>query len=390
MLIDVHLIQNHSPANLNRDDLGAPKTCYFGGVLRSRISSQSIKRSIRMSEEFELLRNGVRTRQLATLIAGRSAGTSAADVEAILADCGLAPKPGKKPKKKKGEEEAEAVSSTGSSKMLVYTTEHAITTMAGLLDSKAGVNLAEAFGDIISQDKFSPDMALQGRMLETGKLKDTTVEASLQMAHAISTHGARPEVDYFIAADDIKGEDHGAGYLDEAMFASACYYKYYSIHWEGLKKNLADKGALAAHTVGAYLRASAVVSPTGKQNSYAAHNLPEGILVEIREQNMPISYANAFARPVPLGEDLIERSIEQLGQYAYDSGIGYGAPVKRIWYSMNLRHPLTVVEDGKNINVATENVRTLDELVDGVLASLDYSWADVKSIRSADQIPAAL
>jgi hypothetical protein len=47
MLIEIHAIQNHSPANLNRDDLGAPKTCYFGGVLRSRLSSQCLKRSIR-------------------------------------------------------------------------------------------------------------------------------------------------------------------------------------------------------------------------------------------------------------------------------------------------------------------------------------------------------
>ena len=62
MLIEIHAIQNHSPANLNRDDLGAPKTCYFGGVLRSRISSQCLKRSIRMSEEFKQLLGGIRTR----------------------------------------------------------------------------------------------------------------------------------------------------------------------------------------------------------------------------------------------------------------------------------------------------------------------------------------
>src|SRR5919106_6806226 len=74
MLIEIHAIQNHSPANLNRDDLGAPKTCYFGGVLRSRISSQSIKRSIRMSREFEQLLGGVRTRQLARLIADNLTG----------------------------------------------------------------------------------------------------------------------------------------------------------------------------------------------------------------------------------------------------------------------------------------------------------------------------
>jgi CRISPR system Cascade subunit CasC len=74
MLIEIHAIQNHSPANLNRDDLGAPKTCYFGGVLRSRISSQCIKRSIRMSKEFEALLGGVRTRQLAKAIADELGG----------------------------------------------------------------------------------------------------------------------------------------------------------------------------------------------------------------------------------------------------------------------------------------------------------------------------
>ena len=47
MLVEIHVIQNHSPSNLNRDELGAPKTCIFGGVTRARISSQCLKRSIR-------------------------------------------------------------------------------------------------------------------------------------------------------------------------------------------------------------------------------------------------------------------------------------------------------------------------------------------------------
>ena len=42
MLIEIHMIQNHGPSNLNRDDLGAPKTCLFGGVTRARISSQCL------------------------------------------------------------------------------------------------------------------------------------------------------------------------------------------------------------------------------------------------------------------------------------------------------------------------------------------------------------
>ena len=103
MLIEIHAIQNHSPSNLNRDDLGAPKTCYFGGVLRSRISSQCIKRSIRMSKEFEKLLGGIRTRQLATLIADKVTGKT--DVrkraEKIMTLCGLKPK---KTNKKSDEE----------------------------------------------------------------------------------------------------------------------------------------------------------------------------------------------------------------------------------------------------------------------------------------------
>src|SRR5271157_1993429 len=263
MLIEIHAIQNHSPANLNRDDLGAPKTCYFGGVLRSRISSQCLKRSIRMSPEFEQLRGGVRTSQLAKEIAE---GVTGKDVrkraESILKACGLEPK---KSKKQDGEDEQE---NADRSKMLVYTTQEAIAQMAKLLqnaDGKKDEELAKEFGKLISESVAVPDMALCGRMLETGVLKDTTVEAALQVAHAISTHEARPEVDYFVAADDVHGDDAGAGLVGEAMFGAACFYKYFSIDFETLKQNLKGNQELAAHTVGAFIRGAALSNRTGKQ-----------------------------------------------------------------------------------------------------------------------------
>ncbi len=68
MLVEIHVIQNHAPANMNRDEQGNPKTAIFGGVQRARISSQCLKRSIRKSTVFasalagqEL---GIRSRQL--------------------------------------------------------------------------------------------------------------------------------------------------------------------------------------------------------------------------------------------------------------------------------------------------------------------------------------
>lgn len=47
MFIELHIIQNFPPSNLNRDDTGQPKGTDFGGIPRARISSQALKRSIR-------------------------------------------------------------------------------------------------------------------------------------------------------------------------------------------------------------------------------------------------------------------------------------------------------------------------------------------------------
>lgn len=50
--IELHILQNFPPANLNRDDNNMPKDAYYGGWRRSRVSSQSWKRAIRTSAEF--------------------------------------------------------------------------------------------------------------------------------------------------------------------------------------------------------------------------------------------------------------------------------------------------------------------------------------------------
>ncbi len=372
MLIEIHAIQNHSPANLNRDDLGAPKTCYFGGVLRSRISSQCIKRSIRTSEQFKALCGGIRTRQLAKLIAEKVTGKADVKKRAakILKECGIAPKDEDK------------------SDMLVYTTQEAIQEMAALLqdgDGKTDEQLAQAFGNLIADRTAVPDIALSGRMLETGVLKDTTVEAALQVGHAISTHEARPEVDYYVAADDIPGDDAGAGYVDEAMFASACFYKYFSIHWETLVENLKGNEELAAHTVGAFIRAAALANPTGKQNSFAAHNPPDALLIEIKDT--PVSYANAFAKPAAQGErDIIAQSIAQLAQYVHDLDVGYGQPRQRFWFSPNLRYTLSAVQDKKEIALSENNLRALDELIPAVIAAIGHDWEEVQKVVANHEV----
>ena len=51
--VQLHLLTNYPPSNLNRDDTGRPKSALVGDAMRLRISSQSQKRAWRTSEVFE-------------------------------------------------------------------------------------------------------------------------------------------------------------------------------------------------------------------------------------------------------------------------------------------------------------------------------------------------
>ncbi len=386
-LIQIHMIQNHAPSNLNRDDLGSPKTCYFGNVLRLRISSQCLKRSIRMSNEFRRLRGGIRTRRLAELIAEGMSEDVRKRVEKILDIGGISPR---RARSRSEETESEAQGS----KMLVFTTRSAIKEMRNLLAQTAKKQpgekeAAREFARIITQRTAAPDMALFGRMLEPTQNEqkiwddlNTTVEAAAQVAHAISTHEAHPEIDYYVAVDDIPGKDPGAGYVDEAMFGSACYYKYFSISWDALLENLTgfpgNREHLAAHTIGAFIKAAALTCPTGKQNSFAAHNPPEAIMVELRDY--PLSYSNAFVNPVRATDtDLVTRSIMQFVKYVKDIDAGYGKPTSRFWFSPNLRHRF-VSDLSEKEDSEVKSLGSLDDLISHVIEGINpaLSWDEAR------------
>jgi len=109
--------------------------------------------------------------------------------------------------------------------------------------------LAKTMGEFTS----APDVALFGRMLAR---KPTTIilDAACQVSHAISTHRASMDMDFFTAMDDLKTDDEtGAGMMGVIAFNSACFYRYARIDWEQLVSNLGgDKAALdnCPHTRG--------------------------------------------------------------------------------------------------------------------------------------------
>lgn len=331
MLIQIHLLQNYAPANLNRDDTGSPKDAVFGGVRRGRISSQCLKRSIRKSQVFSesFAERGLlasRTRLLPELIAEELNVIQAesAITEAIVARI---PEFGRESGKNKatdddGAGEAESAESAAT-KQLIFIDRNELRPMAEKLlaiyqeEGKARwskLKINEITRKLGASTPRSVDVAMFGRMTTSEAFEN--VQAAVQVAHALSTHTLAQEFDYFTAVDDISGES-GAGMIGDVEFNSSTYYRYINIHWEQLVANLGDDRALAAEAVLALIEAAATAQPGGKQNSFAAHNLPDLILIEISRRNLPVSYANAFLNPVrkPGNGSIMAESIERLGEY---------------------------------------------------------------------------
>lgn len=349
MLIEIHMIQNHSPSNLNRDDLGAPKTCIFGGATRARISSQCLKRSIRRSPQFAAALEkdgGVRTRRLIELIAKEAAGNDnpldkqhCEAIRKVFADGGVGFK------------------NENTFDILFFLPKSAIVSMGDAVREEKP-DLGSAFAAIVGKFIKTPDIALFGRMTEFDakgpfrRLKGQfAVEAALSAAHAISTHEVVNEVDCFTAADDVPGQDAGAAHFNEAMFNSACFYKHFVIDFEQLTKNLAGDADLARTTVKCFIEAAAMANPSGKQHAFAAFNLPDGVLVEVKTKSAtPVSYANAFADPVPDKSErgLIAESIARLGRYVHHLAAGYGIEAERFWFSPDPDNRRTWIDASNN------------------------------------------
>ena len=392
MLIEIHMIQNHSPSNLNRDDLGAPKTCLFGGVTRARISSQCLKRSIRRSPDFQQAMEqdgGVRTRRLITVLAEKAHGSEPAPDDLIEFVAKAFEKGGVKRDPTKDDANA--------TNILMFVPQTTLERMADEVrkarqEKAKADDLCEALAVLLGQKAAVPDIALCGRMTELDsdglfRKIDFHVEAALSAAHAISTHEVVNEVDYFTAVDDLAAGT-GAAHVNEAMYASACFYKHFCIDWDQLVRNLGDNVELARLTLRQFIYAATMSTPSGKQKSFAAFNPPEGILVEVKtERCTPISYANAFADPVPLKapRGLIGESIARLGQHVREIADGYGIEAKRFWFSPSGRHSLVHVD--RQADKSGEEKAVIDG--DGNIPSLDVLVSEVmKVVEQAGNAPA--
>jgi CRISPR system Cascade subunit CasC len=316
-LVEIHLLQTVAPSNLNRDDTNSPKDAMFGGYRRARVSSQAQKRAARVAfRDFLPEENlGVRTRLLKSELVdrlkkqGRDEEKAGVAVEAALGSAGF------------------GVKDDGRTEYLLFLGRSEIDRLADLIDENfdslsaqqqkgkakgrnVPAELERALGSIFDGGK-AVDVALFGRMLaDKPKLNQ---DAAAQVAHAISTHKVDREFDFYTAVDDLAPEEEtGAGMMGDVEFYSATLYRYATLDLDKLVENLHDDKDLALRGALAFLRSFISTLPSGKQNTFAAHNPP--VFIALRAgKGLPRNLATAFERPVyPREKSLSGHSAEAL------------------------------------------------------------------------------
>ena len=325
--VDIHIIQNLPPSCVNRDDSGSPKSAIYGGVRRLRVSSQSWKRAARLyfDDLLDASDVGVRTKRVAGVLAAKIAEDAPELTESALslaegvfktAKIKISPPRGKK-------------NAPQESGYLMFLSAGQIGRLAELAitSARGGEALDARTVKKIFKETHAVDIALFGRMVADDT--DLNVDAACQVAHAISTHAAENEYDFFTAVDDEKSrseeeEDAGAGMMGTVEFSSATMYRYATVNLDMLVKNLGD-GEAALRALEVFIKGFCLSMPTGKQNTFANRTVPETVVVSVRE-DQPVSLVGAFEKPIPQDADhgYVDRSVESLVRYSSTIEENYG------------------------------------------------------------------
>lgn len=319
LFLDVHAIQTLPPSNINRDDTGSPKTAQYGGVHRSRVSSQSWKKAMRnyFNAHGEQSNVGIRTKEIVRYVADKiveldnsiSLEDALKKADEIMIAAGI---------KKKGE--VKALYFMGD----VQARKLAQAALDNVTDKKELQTLANSNPAI--------DIALFGRMVaEDPSLNE---DASSQVAHAISTHAVQTEFDFFTAVDDLAPEDNaGAGMLGTVEFNSSTLYRYANVAIHELSKQLGDEKSLI-NSLKLFIEAFANSLPTGKVNTFANQTLPQALVITVRNDR-PVNLVSAFEEPVKSTDGYVTKSIDKLSQEFTKVGKFVSKPLLTFYVSLD-------------------------------------------------------
>jgi CRISPR system Cascade subunit CasC len=327
--LQIHTLHSYTAALLNRDDSGLSKRLPYGGVLRTRISSQCLKRHWRKAvndpHALSILAGAVdstRSRELVTKkVFDPLRDKYPEDVlralepefqKAVYGD-----------RADKGKQSRQTLL-LGAPELGWLTKQAEALAQDSAGDPKAAKEAASkwaaAFKENIKVFRESTALpgglaaALFGRMVTSDTAAN--IEAPVHVAHAFTVHAAETESDYFTAVDDLKEEDDesGADTIQETELTSGLYYGYVVIDLPGLVSNCSGDRQLAASIVHNLLYLIAEVSPGAKLGSTAPYDRASFMLVEAGDRQ-PRSLAGAFRKPVePDLDQAVDALVKHLKQ----------------------------------------------------------------------------
>lgn len=313
--INLHILQPFAYANPNRDDTGSPKSAFYGGVLRGRISSQSWKRAIRLRVEDVLDQRSFRSspKGLAPILAERvtavdpSLSSETAYLASWLAVAAFTTKSAqlKTAKKDLAEHlggEAADRSDDDSDSALAWFTSRELDLIASTLatggalaeaDDKSIASVVQAQLKPLLAEGFGPAapmVAAFGRMYANAQ--GLGVDAAVQVSHAITVSEMTQEIDYFTAVDDC--DPHGAGHLGLNQFTGGIFYRNLSID---VTSYLDASNATDPATLKVLVESMIEALPSGKKSTTANNERPIAVVAEVGPR--ALSYEGAFERPLP-------------------------------------------------------------------------------------------
>ena len=306
--LQIHTLTPYPAALLNRDDSGLAKRLPYGGALRTRISSQCLKRHWRMADDPHALHEidgadaAFRSRELVTrkVLGGLDAPEDV--VKAIEPEFQMAVY-GDKGTSKQGRQTL-----LFGAREIAWLRGEAERLVAEAGDDAGAAKTAAAawrkdFKDNMKAMRESAALpggltaALFGRMVTSDTAANIT--APVHVAHAFTVHGEESESDYFTAVDDLSEDEPGADTIQETELTSGLYYGYVVVDLPGLARNLGPAAPdLAGPVLHNLVHLIAEVSPGAKLGSTAPYARASLMLLEAGDRQ-PRSLAEAFRAPCP-------------------------------------------------------------------------------------------
>lgn len=306
--LQIHTLSPYTGALLNRDDTGLAKRLPYGNALRTRVSSQCLKRHWRIADDPHALDKidgaeaAYRSRELVTrMVIEPLHDRFPDDVIAVLEPEFQKAVYGDKGTTKSTRQTL--LFGAPEIKWLAQQAESLAQEANG--DAEAAKKAVAAWGkDYDANIKAMREAvtlpagltaALFGRMVTSDT--DANITAPVHVAHAFTVHAEEAESDYFTAVDDLSGDEPGADTIQETELTSGLFYGYVVVDLpllinENLRGDHEMAGTILHHLI--YLIAE--VSPGAKLGSTAPYGRASLMLLEAGDRQ-PRTLAEAYRRP---------------------------------------------------------------------------------------------